>query len=244
MFAHNFVNRLWQWYFSKGLVEPVDAFSAANPPSHPVLLDALAREFVRGRYDVRRLERMILNSRTWQQTSVPTRTNATDGRNYARAYVAALRAETLVDAVQSATGSSFGLVAPAKRELAAVSIPVGTTGNPELDVWFNVFQRPQRKLTCDCEQKFAATLRQPMLLLSDPQLITRIREGRLAELLTRDIADEDLVEELFLRSLSRWPDQKELRAAMSALQANEDRLDAGADILWSLINTREFVTNH
>lgn len=244
MFARNFVNRVWQWYFGRGLVEPVDAFSAANPPSHPKLLDTLADEFIRSGFDVRRLERMILTSRTWQQSSISTKTNASDERNFARAYVIPLRAESLVDAVQSATGSSFGKVELARQELPAVAIPVGRTGNPQLDTWFSAFQRPERKLTCDCEQNFEPTLRQTMLLLSDPDMLARIREGSLVDMLAQDPSNEELVEELFLRSLSRWPDKRECLEAMNVLDSTGDRLAAAADLLWSLMNTREFVTNH
>jgi hypothetical protein len=158
--------------------------------------------------------------------------------------VVPLRAEAVVDAIQTATGSSLGRVALSRKELRAVEIPVARTGSKKLDLWFEVFNRPERELTCDCEQQREPTLRQTMLLLSDQELLTRILDGSIGEFLELDPTDGALVDEMFLRTLSRWPISDERRVARDALREATDRLAACGDIIWGLINTREFITNH
>src|SRR5205823_2941573 len=96
-FARSFVNRVWAHYLGVGLVEPVDNFSVANPPSNAKLLDALAKGFVEHGHDLRWLERLILHSRTYQLSSTPNRTNLRDRTNYSRALARPMLAEVVVD---------------------------------------------------------------------------------------------------------------------------------------------------
>src|SRR5205823_8466121 len=114
-FARSFANRAWGHYFGVGVVHPVDDFSLANPPSNPKLLDALAKEFVDSKYDIRKLERTILLSRTYQLSSTPNETNKLDKNNYSHCYVRPLMAEAVVDVLNAAIGVSenFGNDAPA-----------------------------------------------------------------------------------------------------------------------------------
>ena len=234
-FARNFVNRVWKRYFGIGLVDPVDAFSAGNPPSHPQLLDALARDFIEHGFDIRRLETQVLQSQAWQRSSSINDTNQGDRRNFSRAYVYVLPAEVVVDAITSAVGD---------QQSRAVELAGSRSNDAEIDTYFEVFQRPQRKLTCDCEQRNEPTLRQTMLLLSDPRLLTRIREGHVARLTESGMSDEKVVDKLFLLALSRWPDDDERHAALQHLESSSERQDGLTDIMWGLINTREFVTRH
>ena len=234
-FARNFANRVWAEYFGVGLVEPVDGFSAANPASHPALLDALAEDFVQHGYDIQRLERQILRSQAWQRASDISEATRSDRRNYARAYVWVLPAEVVLDAIRGAVGDA------GQR---AVEVPGRTSGDEAIDAYFEIFNRPERKLTCDCEQIDEPSLRQTMLLLSDPALMDRIKSGHVRRWAASDVSDQDVIDELFLRALSRWPDQRERAAAMEHVASADDRESALADILWSLINTREFVTRH
>ncbi len=234
-FARNFVNRVWEFYFGVGLVAPVDAFSRGNPPSHPELLDALARDFVEHGFNLRRLEQQILTSAAWQRAAVADEAPTAGRPNYARAYVRVLRADAVVDAIRCAIGDEAPL---------AVEVPSRRTDDSATNTYFEVFQRPERKLTCDCEQNHEPTLRQAMLLLSDPELLTRISQGHVARLAAAELSDEALVDELFLLSLSRWPHSDERHAAFAHLSAADTRANAARDILWSLINTREFITHH
>ncbi|PQO33702.1 DUF1549 and DUF1553 domain-containing protein [Blastopirellula marina] len=244
MFARNFVNRVWHNCFGRGIVEPVDAFSAANPPSHPSLLEYLAKDFAEHGYDVRRLERQILNSYTWQRSSKPVESNATDTRNFARFYVRPLRAEALIDMIRTAAGRSFFAESEEGSKTQVAELALSRTGNPRLDNWLRVFQRPKRELTCDCELSWEPTLRQSMLLLADPDLRELIQTGDLVALLETYPSNRPLIEELFLRTLSRLPSDTEMSAAFDVFQTTSNRKTAAETVLWSLINTREFVTYH
>ena len=149
-FARSFVNRVWAHYTGRGLVEPVDQFSADNPASNERLLAALARDFVDHRYDLRRLERTILNSRTYQLSSRPNDSNRTDRTHGSHARVRPMMAEAVVDALDGALGPvSEARFAPDSR---AIEIAGNRVKEPHLARIFKVFGRPARSTQCDCEQ--------------------------------------------------------------------------------------------
>jgi hypothetical protein len=243
-FARSFVNRVWAHYLGVGLVEPVDNFSVANPPSNERLLDALARDFVRGGYDVRRLERTILTSRTYQLSSTPNRTNARDRTNYSRALPRPMMAEVVLDVLNAALGADedFGDDAPPGSR--AIEVATNRVRAAYAARVLRVFGRPARKSTCDCERPAAPALPQTLFLLSDPALLRKMAGGRLARLLGEDRSDAERVEELFLATLSRLPDRDERQAALEQLEAAGDRKKGFLDVVWALINTREFILNH
>jgi Protein of unknown function (DUF1549)/Protein of unknown function (DUF1553) len=242
-FAQSFVNRVWAHYFGMGLVEPVDNFSAANPPSNPALLDALARFFTRSGYDIRRLERLILTSRTYQLSPVCNATNGTDRTGFSRSYPRRLMAEVVVDTLNDALGvpGEFGPDAPPGAR--AIEVAANRVRDPHLARVFRLFGRPERTTPCDCERSPEPALPQTLFLMADPTLIRKITEGRLARLLAADRPDSDVIEELFLATLSRFPDDNEKRWAREHLQSKA-RKAAHVDIVWALINTREFILNH
>ena len=234
-FAKNIVNRIWAHYFGLGIVEPVDAFSAGNPPSHPNLLAELSMDFKANGFDVRRLERQILTSAAWQRSSAINGSNQSDRRNFSRAYVRVLPAEVVVDALSCAIGD---------HQERAVAWGTRRAENDAVKTYFEVFDRPDRKLTCDCERSSDPTLRQTMLLLSDEKLMARIRQGHVQQLAADDKSDDQVIEELFLLTLSRWPDESERAAAAEHLKSATGREGRLADLMWSLLNTREFATRH
>jgi hypothetical protein len=243
-FARSFVNRVWAHYFGVGLVDPVDNFSVANPPSNEKLLAALAQDFVANKYDLRRLERAILTSRTYQLSSTPNRTNARDRTNYSRALARPMMAEVVLDVLSSALGvyEDFGADAPPGSraiEVAPNRVRAGYAGRV-----FRVFGRPARQTTCDCERPGAPALPQSLFLMSDPELLRKMAGGRLAKLLAEERPDAERVEELFLATLSRFPDEGERQAALERVKSAPDRRAGYLDLLWALINTREFILNH
>jgi len=243
-FARSFVNRVWAAYFGTGLVDPVDDFSITNPPSHPKLLDALAADFVAHGYDVRRLERMILGSRAYQRSSAPVDGNRDDRRNFARSTPRPLMAEVLVDALDSALGvdGDFGPDAP--KGARAIEVATNRAASPDLARAFRVFGRPERTSTCDCERPKAPALAQTLFLMTDGSLTTKLKAGRPRALAESNRCDAEAIEELFLASLSRPASWDEARAALDHLRSHPDRAACLADVLWALINTREFVLNH
>lgn len=243
-FARAFVNRVWAHYFGVGLVMPVDGFSAANPPSNEPLLDALARDFIAHHFDIRHLEKMIVHSRTYQLSSKPNATNAGDRSNYARSYPRRMMAEVVVDALDAALGATENFGPGLPPRCRAIEIAPNRVRNDYLTTIFRIFGRPARTTTCDCERSAEPAVPQTLFLMSDPVLLKKLSSGRLSKLLAEKKKDADVVEELFLTTLSRSPDEHERKAALKHVAGKKDRKQAFAGILWALINTREFILNH
>jgi hypothetical protein len=243
-FARALVNRVWALYFGKGLVDPVDNFSVANPPSNEKLLAALARDFTKHRYDIRRLEQTILMSRTYQLSVVPTTTNRHDRNNFAHAYARRLMAEEVADVLNAALGvkESFGPNVPSGAR--AIEIAPNRVQDAHLANIFRIFGRPPRTTTCDCERSTEPAVPQTLFLMSDPVVLKKITTGRLKKLLEEKQADGEVVEELFLATLSRFPGEAEKQEALEHVKAAKDRQAGFVDMLWALINTREFILNH
>jgi hypothetical protein len=245
-FARAFVNRVWGHYLGVGLVDPVDNFSLANPPSNEKLLDQLARDFVEHKFDIRHLERVILNSRVYQQSSLANATNKLDKVNYARSYVRPMLAEVVVDVVNSALGVDEKFGNDVRPKSRAIEVGASQLANPALTYIFRIFGRPPRTAACDCERSMEPALPQKLFLMTDKGLLDKFSapEGRLSQLLQGELTDEQILEELFLATLTRLPTQRdrELFAVYRARQ--QERRAAFTDTLWALINTREFILNH
>src|SRR5262249_40019927 len=152
-----------------GLVDPVDNFSAANPPSNERLLDALAAEFARSGYDIRRLERLVLASRTYQLSPVANETNGRDRTNHSRAMVRRLMAEVVCDALSEAGGvrEDFGPDAPPGSR--AIEVATNRVRDRHLATVFRLFGRPERTAPCDCERSAEPALPQTLFLMTDPR---------------------------------------------------------------------------
>jgi hypothetical protein len=245
-FARSMANRVWGHYFGVGIVDPVDNFSLANPPSNDKLLDALARDFLDHKFDVRALERAILNSRTYQLASATNATNRLDRINYSHAFVRPMMAEVVVDVVNAAAGVSDNFGNDAPPQCRAVEVGVSRLQNPQAGYVFRIFGRPPRTTACDCERAMEPALPQKLYLMADPTLLRKIKDpnNRLKELLANNKDDGAALNELFLATLCRAPTDKE-REAFAEFRANaKDRRAAFEDALWALVNTKEFILNH
>jgi hypothetical protein len=243
-FAPSFVNRAWAAYFGTGLVDPVDGFSVANPPSNARLLDTLAADFIGHGFDIRRLERMILDSRAYQRSSAATDWAADDRAYLARSSPRPLMAEVLVDVLNDSLGVSGDFGVDASPGSRAIEVAANKVATPELARVFRIFGRPQRVATCDCERPRQAAMPQALYLMTDAALLDKVRNGRLRSLLESDRCDAEIIEELVLATLSRLPTRNELDAGLDHLRGGGDRAGAMADVFWALLNTREFVLNH
>jgi len=243
-FARSFVNRVWAKYFGVGLVEPVDASSAANPPRHPRLLDRLAEDFIKSRFDVAHLERLILLSQAYQRSAAPAGNNAADQHNLARAPVRPLLAEALVDSLNSALEATDDFGADAPPGSQAIELAPNRFADPQVNELFRILGRGDRKSLCECDRITGPTLRQPLLLMSHWRVLEKIGRGRLARLLREQKSDDEIIDECYLATLSRLPDAAERDFALDHIAASEDRAEALFDLVWALVNTREFVTNH
>jgi hypothetical protein len=244
-FARSFVNRIWGHYFGLGIVEPVDDLSLANPPSNDKLLDALARDFVEHKFDIRHMERVILNSRTYQLSSTTNETNRLDKNNYSHSYVRPMMAEVVVDVLNAALGTTenFGTEAPPNSR----AIEVGSSrmvGNSSVGYAFRIFGRSPRTAACDCERAMEPALPQKLFLMTDQSLLGKMRSGRVQEIIRSKMADEEAFEELVLATLSRYPTEEDRNLFREYLSSGKDRTQALTDVAWALINTREFILNH
>lgn len=246
-FAPAIVNRLWGHYFGVGIVNPVDDFNAANPPSNPQLLAWLADDFIEHDFDLRHLHRQILNSRTYQLSWTPNETNQLDERNFSHALLRRMPAEVVMDAINQVTGGSDSYSSSnAPRDTKTINLAISRLrgGGPEYVL--GIFGRPLRTQICDCERSVECGLAQAMYLLNDEDVNEKIADddGRLADLLDELDDDGELVEELYLSVLSRRPKADELKQALEYVEAADSRAAGMQDVLWSLINVREFVFIH
>jgi hypothetical protein len=248
-FARSFVNRVWGHYFGVGIVNPVDDFSLANPASNEKLLDALAADFIKSKYDIRAMEKTVLMSRTYQLSSTPTQTNKFDKINYARSYVRPLMAEVVVDVLNGALGTSEKWTAgEAPAGARAIEVGASRVQNQNVNALMRVFGRPPRTTACDCERSMDPALPQKLTLMADAGLVQKLKapNNRLGDVLKNQSDDGKALEELFLATLSRLPTQKEKKFFEEHKKDNEkqSRRELFTDTLWALINTTEFIFNH
>ncbi len=250
-FARAQVNRIWYYLMGRGLVEPIDDFRATNPPTHPDLLEALADDFIAGDFNVRRLVRTIMLSRTYQLASRTNATNATDGINYSHNIPRRLTAEQLLDAQCLALGASAkfngypagtraGQIAGVERVRARDERPA------DGDRFLKVFGRPMRLLSCECERTNEPNLRQALTLVADESVQGRLADegNRLHAWATSDRSNSDVLDELYWTAISRPPSEAERQGAERMLNETDDRFVALQDIAWAVMNSSEFLLRH
>jgi hypothetical protein len=244
-FARAVANRYWAHFFGRGVVDPVDDMRVTNPPSNPALLDALAADLVKNGYSLKHLIGTICKSRTYSLSSTPNEFNKTDRQAYSRYYPKRMAAEVLYDAVSQVTGSPAqfpGLPQDAHAPNRALMLPDESFQSYFLDV----FGRPQRLSACECERSTEANLAQSLHLLNSEEVQGKIaRSGGRSDQLAKDPrSDEEKIEELFLWAVGHKPSEKHLRLAMANIDANaKNKKLAYENILWALLNTKEFVFN-
>lgn len=245
-FARALVNRIWAHYTGVGIVHPVDDFSLANPPSNEKLLDALAKDFIDHKFDFRHMERVILNSRTYQLSAKVNDTNRFDKNNYAHSYIRPMIAEAVVDVLNSAMNTSEKFGPEVKPGAKAVEVGTSLFQNQQQAYVFRIFGRPPRTTACDCERAMEPALPQKLFLMTDPQILGKFNEqsGRVQELIKSKKSDSEVLDELFLATLTRLPNERDRKAFASHLQLVGNRREAIIDTMWALINTREFILNH
>jgi hypothetical protein len=247
-FARAQANRVWYHLMGRGLVDPNDDFRASNPPTNGPLLDALTEDFVAHRFELRHLVRTILNSRTYQLTSVPNDSNREDETNFSHALVRGLQAEQLLDALGQVTGAPARFAGHPEGTRAG-QLPGVRLSRPrdqaasDAERFLQVFGKPVRSLTCECERSEDTTLGQAFQMVSGELLQGMLSEpeNRLGRLLKSGRSDRAIVEELYLAALCRPPAEKERAAAEGLLARAKDRRAALEDLTWGLLNAKEFL---
>ena len=215
-FATSFVNRLWGYLLGKGLIEPIDDIRAGNPPTNPALLAKMTEDFVASDFDVQHMLRTICKSRVYQHSVQTNEWNVDDTVNYSHAMPRRLPAEVLYDAIHRAAGSQTKIP----------GVPVGFRAAELPDVGIKIpflddFGRPPRQSSCECERSSGIVLGPIMKLINGPTVAKAVADpsGDLSKLANSNKSDDAVVEEMFLRFLSRMPTDQELKLGIESLAA-------------------------
>ena len=242
-FARSVVNRYVAYLLGRGLVEPVDDMRSTNPPTNARLLDALARHFVAHEFRIKRLLRAIMTSRLYQLSSIPTPTNAADSRFYSHYRVKRIPAEPLLDAIDAVCGvqTKFTNLPLGTR---AIELPDG--GAEYSNYFLKTFGKPKRASVCECERSSDANLAQTLHVLNGDTVMAKIadKNGRIAKLLAAKTPHEEIVKQLYLAALCRYPTEDELAASREFLQQAASPREFYEDLLWTLLNSKEFLFIH
>jgi WD40 repeat protein len=243
-FARAAANRVWAAFFGRGIVDPVDDFRISNPPSNPALLDALGQEFVRQKFDLKALMRTILRSHLYQLSAVPNDTNRADTRNFSRAYRRRLPAETLADAIADITGvpDNYPGMPPGSRAMQAWTYKIDSQT-------MDAFSRPNSSSDCPNERDAKPSIVQALHLMNSrllqEKLASKASSARVQRLAESQLKPEEIITELYLASFARKPTDEELKIASAPfIGEGATRRAATEDVLWSLMNSAEFVFNH
>ena len=240
-FAKAFVNRMWAHFFGRGLVDPIDDMRVTNPPSNAPLLDALAQEFVRSKYNMKHIVRLMCNSHTYELKSFASGPALADTSAHARFYPQRLTAEVLLDCIDHVTGlptSYSGL----PKGTTAVQLPDEGYSNEFL----RLFGRPQRESACECERTTEPSLSQSLYVRNNRFVLNKVDSARgyARKLVTRKIMDKERIRLMWVRCLCRDPDDKELQHALKYIREESDPKVGYSNLLWALINTKEFLFVH
>ena len=238
LFAKSMANRVWSYFFGKGIIDPVDDIRASNPPSNPELLDALTDTFLKSKFDVKQLMRTICRSRTYQLSFVANKWNEDDKMNFSHAWPRRLSAEQMYDAVMAATGvrPNFNGMPQGMR---AVEMPDGKVSG---DDFLALFGRPKRLSACECERTSNITLSHALNMINGVTVSDAINktDNKIAKLVESQKDDGKLVEEIYLSCLNRLPSEKEIAAVDLS---KGPRLEIAQDLTWALINSPAFLFN-
>lgn len=242
-FARALANRYWKHFFGRGIVDPEDDMRATNPPSNPELLDALEKHFAEHNYDLKDMVRTICTSSTYQLSEIPNDFNAKDTQAFSRYYPRRLSAEVMLDSIDELLGT----------ETAFNGLPVGTSAveipdHGGVDNFFlNAFGRPAGGSACECERGGEVSMAQSLQLLNSDDVYGKLESSRAKDLIQdRNRSNPDKITELYYRALARKPTVSELGVFLDHLEQAEPRQqnEAYKDILWALMNTKEFLFNH
>lgn len=237
-FAKSIVNRYLSYLLGRGLVEPVDDLRSTNPATNEEMFAALAQYLEENQYDVKQLVKVIMNSRLYQLSSQPTELNKTAGKFYAYYKVKRIAAEPLLDAINTATDTTTKFT----------NLPLGTRAIELPDTNYNnyflkTFGKPRRVSVCECERTPDENLAQALHTLNGDTINAKIdqQDGRLSKLIAAEKSDDEIIAALFMATWSRDPTEEELAVCKGIVAEATDRKEGLGDVLWALINAKEFI---
>lgn len=238
-FARAFVNRVWKHLIGRGIIEPVDDVRVTNPPSNSELLNALAEDFVENGFDLRQLVRRIANSQTYQRSSRVNGVNRHDERFFSRAYLKPLAGQVLSDAITKVTGQHDRFGDDLDQRWAT------QLHDPQVESYtLDVFGRCPRTDSCEAPENFGGGLTQALHFINSDAVNRKLRGGVVPRILEANKTVRERVQAIYLRTLSRYPTETESVHWERQVAETESKAAYYEDLLWALINSREFAFNH
>jgi hypothetical protein len=249
-FAKAFVNRIWSNYFNVGIISPPDDLNKANPPSNKALLNYLVSAFIESGYDIKWLHRTVANSRTYQLSWRANDTNRSDERNFSHAILRRLPAEVAIDAlIQSSANDAKLVTAHDDVKNRKIGQHPKSYQTRAIDFSLLIFGKPLRTTNCDCERQDDPTLLQSLYVRNDQEMLDMldrkdgwIKQFSKAKQVTPKV--KELIQRAYLRTLSRFPSETEMKDCIEYFADVESRSEGLRDLMWALLNTQEFITNH
>jgi hypothetical protein len=246
-FARNIVNRAWSWLLGRGIVHEADDFRPDNPPSNPELLAYLERELIESKYDLKHVFRLILNSQTYQLSSIPASKHPEAAANFASYPLRRLEAEVLIDALCEITGTTekytsqipepFTFIPAGQRSIALEDGSISSS-------FLELFGRPPRDTGLESERNNRPTAAQRLHLLNSSHIQRKIEQGPKLQALVQSKKDRrETVTELYLAILSRYPTDQELKTIVAYAPSGKSR-EGWVDLAWALMNSSEFLYRH
>ena len=236
-FAKATVNRLWSYYFGRGIIHPVDDMRETTPATVEGLLAALSEEFVRSGFDTKQTIKLILNSRTYQLSSIPNTTNELDDRFFSRFYPRPMLAQVFLDALNDVVEvkEKFGRY-PMGTRTVQLPLPVGRR-------FLSLFGMSNREVLSELEPKLEPTLTQALHVINSPYVNDKIGSGDniVGRLVNSDRTNKQAIDDLYLKVLSRLPSETEFAEANQYIAGSPSRQEGFEDLLWALVSSRAFL---
>lgn len=241
-FARAIVNRIWAEFFGRGVVDPVDDMRASNPPTNEPLLAWLTQDFIAHGYNLKQLMKTLMQSRVYQLSSKANESNLADTKNFSRSYKRRLSAEVLADAVNDVLGATDSFEGMPKGSRAV------QTWNHKLDSDFlDAFGRPNASQECPCERDRKSSVVQALHLMNAQSFQDKLANetNRPVKLKDSKLTEPQVVREIYLAAYNRTPRAEEMQSALRYFSSpGVTRQTAIEDLVWSLVNSAEFVFNH
>ena len=254
-FARSITNRIWANFFGRGLVEQVDDLRLSNPATNEELLNALSRYLAEAKFDLPLLMRLILQSETYQRTSVALPANEEEKKYHSRYYPRRMMAEVLLDSIDQSldTSTAFNEIAfPGADTQKTDYYAEGTRAIQLYDAavksyFLKTFGRNPREITCECERSDDPSMVQVLHLSNGDTLNPKLESDTniIAKLVAENSTNQHIIEQLFLKALTRKPSQKEFQNLERIItEYGDDRMTALQDVAWSILTSSEFTFNH
>jgi Protein of unknown function (DUF1553)/Protein of unknown function (DUF1549) len=248
-FTRNIANRVWAWLLGRGIIQEPDDIRPDNPPSNPELLSLLERELITSHYDLKYLYRLILTSKTYQLSSIPKADSSEGGANFSHYPLRRLDAEVLIDALDKITGSTenyssaipepFTFIPENQRSIALEDGSITSS-------FLEMFGRSSRDTGLESERNNRPTADQRLHLLNSSLTQRKIEQSPMIKnLVVAGKTPRDIATGMYLGILSRFPTEDELKLVEGYFQSGKvARREAAVDLVWSLINSAEFLYRH